>query len=128
MMRGVRLVVLSVSLLLSGAAVWAGPWTPEQQQLLMAARSVYVAVEASTWMPKGRTLADVAPTIRRRLEAHDFTIVRSADEPHELTLSVRYTELRGKAYRIDDYATVIRCDIQLVHRTLGELWSRTVEA
>ncbi|HZS11120.1 MAG TPA: HEAT repeat domain-containing protein [Nitrospirales bacterium] len=128
MLPGLRPVVLTICVLIAVPAAWPGPFTAEQRQLLLASRSVYVAVEATTWMPKGRTLADVAPIIRRRLEAHNFTIVRSPEEPHDLTLSVRYAEIRGKAYRIDDYATMIRCDLRLEHRSLGELWARTVEA
>jgi hypothetical protein len=120
--------ILSMVMLLSLAAVApasaAGPYAREVAQ----ARTVYVAVDASTWMPRARTLADIGPTIRGRLAAQQFTVVRKPDEPHDLTVQVQYREERGRAYRVNDYGTAITCRIAVVHRSAGLLWEKTIRA
>ena len=80
--------------------------------------SVWVEVTASTWMPRGRTLADIGPTIRSRLKAAGFTIVPQKSEPHDISVNVRYEERQGRQYRVDRYGTDIRCEID-VDGTVG---------
>jgi hypothetical protein len=90
--------------------------------------AVYLDLTASTWMPRGRTLADVAPTIRARLAAEGFRVVRSASDAHDAVLSVQYEERRGRVYRPGSYGTVIDCRIRLTDAAQHARWEIAIRA
>jgi hypothetical protein len=103
-----------------------GALPPEQVQVLGRATSLYLDVQFSTWMPRGHTLADVAPVIRNRLLAAGFTVVRDKTEPHDLVFKVSYREERGKEFRFNYYGTNISGDFVLGHPALGTVLSLTL--
>lgn len=131
--RALRVWLLSwvaVACLLSGAtmAQAAEPTlTDEQVQILGRAKTIYVDVVASTWMPRGRTLSDVGPSLRTKLASAGFTVVRNQTDRHELTLKVLYREEQGRQYRIDTYGTDITCVVQLEHAGIGPLLNLTIQ-
>ncbi|MGH7227657.1 MAG: HEAT repeat domain-containing protein [Nitrospiraceae bacterium] len=100
--------------------------TDAEYELLRQAKTIYVEVAFSTWMPRGKTLADVAPTLRTSLASAGFTVVRTSTDSHDLTLKVDYREERGKQYKIDMYGTDITCLIRLEHPELGLLLDMTI--
>ncbi|MGH7167690.1 MAG: HEAT repeat domain-containing protein [Nitrospiraceae bacterium] len=101
--------------------------TDEQRQTLGRAKTIYVDVAASTWMPRGRTLSDVGPSLRTKLASAGFTVVRNQTDRHELTLKVLYREAQGRQYRIDTYGTDITCVVQLEHAGIGPLLDLTIQ-
>ena len=100
--------------------------TDAEYELLRHAKTIYVDVAFSTWMPRGKTLADVAPSLRTSLASAGFTVVRKSTDSHDLTLKVDYREERGKQYKIDMYGTDITCLIRLEHPELGSLLDMTI--
>ena len=121
---------MAVACLLSGAPVVpaAEPiLTDEQLQLLSRAKTIYVDVAATTWMRRGRTLSDVGPSLRTKLAAAGFTVVRNQTDRHDLTLKVLYREEQGRQYRIDTYGTDITCAVQLEHAGIGPLLNLRIE-
>lgn len=121
---------VALACFVSGAtvAMAAGPTlTDEEVQLLSRAKTIYVDVVASTWMPRGRTLSDIAPSLRTKLALAGFSVTRDRADPHELTLKVRYREEQGRQYRFDTYGTDITCVVQLEHADLGPLLDLTIQ-
>jgi len=100
--------------------------TDAEYELLRHAKTIYVDVAFSTWMPRGKTLADVAPSLRTSLASAGFTVVRNSTDSHDLTLKVDYREERGKQYKIDMYGTDITCLIRLEQPELGSLLDMTI--
>ena len=100
--------------------------TDAEYELLRHAKTIYVDVAFSTWMPRGKTLADVAPSLRTSLASAGFTVVRNSTDSHDLTLKVDYREERGKQYKFDMYGTDITCLIRLDHPELGSLLDMTI--
>jgi len=100
--------------------------TDAEYELLRHAKTIYVDVAFSTWMPRGKTLADVAPSLRTSLASAGFTVVRNSTDSHDLTLKVDYREERGKQYKFDMYGTDITCLIRLEHPELGSLLDMTI--
>jgi len=116
--------------LISGAtvALAAEPTlTDEQVRTLSGAKAIYVDVAASTWMPRGRTLSDFAPSLRTKLASAGFSVVRDQADPHDLTLKVVYREEQGRQYRIDTYGTGITCVVHLEHGGIGPLLDLTIQ-
>jgi hypothetical protein len=100
--------------------------TDAEYELLRHAKTVYVDVAFTTWMPRGKTLADVAPSLRTSLASAGFTVVRNSTDSRDLTLKVDYREERGKQYKFDMYGTDITCLIRLEHPELGSLLDMTI--
>ncbi len=121
---------VALACLVSGAAVApaaAPTLTDKQVQILNRAKTIYVDVTASTWMRRGRTLSDVAPSLRTKLALAGFTVVRNQADRHDLTLKVLYREEQGRQYRIDTYGTDITCVVQLEHAGIGPLLDLTIQ-
>lgn len=129
-MRGASLLscLLVIGLLWGSLSASAGerPLTDAEYELLRHAKTIYVEVAFSTWMPRGKTLADVAPTLRTSLASAGFTVIRTSTGAHDLTLKVGYREERGKQYKIDMYGTDITCLVRLEHPELGSLLDMTI--
>jgi len=100
--------------------------TDAEYELLRHAKTVYVDVAFSTWMPRGKTLADVAPSLRTSLASAGFTVVRKSPDSHDLILKVDYREEQGKQYKFDMYGTDITCLIRLEHPELGLVLDMTI--
>jgi len=121
-------VTLVACIVWGAPAVQAAEWrvTDEQYQILARSKTIYVNVTSSTWMPRGRTLLDIAPTIRTKLDSAGFTVVRNQSDLHDLILTIQYREEQGRQYRIDTYGTDITCVVRLEHAELGPLLDLTI--
>lgn len=119
---------LAIGLLWGGLPAAAGErsLTDAEYERVRHAKTIYMDIAFSTWMPRGKTLADVAPSLRTSLASAGFTVVRSSTDSHELTLKVDYREERGKQYKFDMYGTDITCVIRLEHPELGSLLDITI--
>ncbi len=69
--------------------------------------SILVEVNTATWKPRGRVLFDVTATVRNKLSAAGFPIVRDEAEPHDLTLTLEYREEQGRQYDFTTYQTIV---------------------
>ena len=120
--------VLAMGLLWGGLSVAAGErsLTDAEYERVGHAKTIYMDIAFSTWMPRGKSLADVAPSLRTSLASAGFTVVRNPTDPHELTLKVDYREGQGKQYKFDMYGTDITCVIQLEHPEFGSLLNMTI--
>ncbi len=120
--------LLAISLLWDGLSASAGErtLTDAEYERTRHAKTIYVDVALSTWMPRGRTLADVAPSLRTNLASAGFIVVRKQTDSHDLTLKVDYREEQGKQYKFDMYGTDIACAIRLEHPELGSLLDMTI--
>ncbi len=129
-----RVTIRLGSYVLVGCIVWGAPAvqaaerivTDAQYQILARSKTIYVNVTSSTWMPRGRTLSDIAPTIRTKLDSAGFTVVRNQSDLHDLILTIQYREEQGRQYRIDTYGTDITCVVRLEHAGLGPLLDLTI--
>ena len=77
------------------------------------APSVYVSVDAKTWMTRGRLLYDIQGSLFKKLASAGFPLVRDHEEAHDVTLHVLYREERGEEYDIHAYGTIIRTKFTL---------------
>ncbi len=120
--------LLAIGLLWGGLSASAGDrtLTDAEYERVRPAKTIYIDVAFSTWMPRGKTLADVAPLLRTSLASAGFTVVRNSADSHDLTLEVDYREERGKQYKFDMYGTDITCGIRLEHPELGSLLDMTI--
>jgi len=120
--------VVAIGLLWGGLSASAGErtLTEAEYERIRPAKTIYMDIAFTTWMPRGKTLADVAPSLRTSLASAGFTVVRNSTESHDLTLKVDYREERGEQYKFDMYGTDITCVIQLEHPELGPLLDMTI--
>ena len=121
--------LLAVGLLWGGLSASAGErtMTDAEYERVRHAKTIYMDIAFSTWMPRGKTLSDVAPSLRTSLASVGFTVVRNSTDSHDLTLKVDYREERGKQYKFDMYGTDITCVIQLQHPELGSLLDMMIQ-
>ncbi len=130
--RGAPILVGVLGLLVWGGGALAETLdravSTEDAQVLREVKRIYVDVSFSTWMPRGHTLADVAPVIRTRLIKAGFTVVREKKESHDLLMTVDYREEQGREIRFDYYGTDITGVFKVEHPTLGPLLGFTVQA
>ena len=120
--------VVAIGLLWGGLSASAGErtLTEAEYERIRPAKTIYMDIAFTTWMPRGKTLADVAPSLRTSLASAGFTVVRNSTESHDLTMKVDYAEKRGEQYKFDMYGTDITCVIQLGHPELGSLLDMTI--
>jgi len=120
--------VVLLGLFSLGPPIWADerPLTDEEFQVLRAAKTMYIELTTTTWMPRGRTLTLIEPNLRTKMESAGFTVVRDPTDAHDLTLRVEYHEKRGQQFRVDMYGTNITCLIGLEHVSLGPLLRMTI--
>lgn len=120
--------LLVIGLLCGSLTLSAGErtLTDADYELLLDAKTIYVDVAFSTWMPRGRTLSDVTPSLRTSLASAGFIVVRNQTDAHDLTLKVDYREERGRQYKFDMYGTDITCAVRLEHPTLGTVLDMTI--
>ncbi|HET8580567.1 MAG TPA: HEAT repeat domain-containing protein [Nitrospiraceae bacterium] len=121
--------LLAIGLLWGSLSVLANERTLKdaEYELLRHVKTIYVDVAFSTWMPRGKSLTDVAPTLRTSMASAGFNVVRNSTDYHDLTLKVDYREERGKQYKFDMYGTDITCLIRLEHPELGSLLDMTIK-
>lgn len=120
--------MLAIGLLWGGLSASAGErtLTDAEYERVRHAKTIHMDVAFSTWMPRGKTLADIAPTLRTSLASAGFTVVRNEAESHDLTLKVDYREERGEQYKFDMYGTNITCVVRLEHPEFGSLLDMTI--
>ena len=120
--------VVAIGLLWGGLSASAGErtLTDAEYERVGQAKTISIDIAFSTWMPRGKSLTDVTPSLRTSLATAGFTVVRNPTDSHELTLKVDYREERGKQYKFDMYGTDIICVIQLEHPELGSLLDMTI--
>lgn len=94
---------------------------------LRGATTIYVDTAASTWKPRGLVLHEVGVSVRMKLDSAGFNVTRIRQEPHLLTLSVKYRETRGEPYGVNQFATVITGDFHVDHHTVGPVFDLTVQ-
>src|SRR5437764_15322671 len=94
--------VVAIGLLWGGLSASAGErtLTDAEYERVGHAKTIYMDIAFSTWMPRGKSLADVAPSLRISLASAGFTVVRNPTDPHELTLKVNYREGHGKQFKV----------------------------
>ena len=85
------------------------------------ARSIFVELHASTWKTRGRFFWDVEGSLRTKLNDVGFTVVRHDTDPHTLTLTVDYQEIKGEPIGINRFGTVIDGKFFLSHQAEGQL-------
>lgn len=105
-----------ISLLLSGVLITssvafseAEPTSPAMSADIVEGNRVYIDLSFSTWHPRGRSMSQIAPSLRVKLAAAGFAVVPDQSHSHDLTLHVNYREERGKQYRFDIYGTKLTC-------------------
>ncbi|RMH09263.1 MAG: HEAT repeat domain-containing protein [Nitrospirae bacterium] len=98
-----------------------------QARGLSGTKTIAVQVEARTWKPRGRLLYDIEGSVRVKLADAGFHVVRTAREPHGLTLTVLYQETKGEPYGINQFGTVITGTFRLAHHMRGTLLELTVQ-
>ena len=86
------------------------------------APSIHIQVDAKTWKTRGRLYWDVEGSMRKKLAATGFKVIRSPESPHQLTFQVLYKEEKGEQYDINSYGTVILGTFTLVDSLRGEPW------
>ena len=120
--------VVLLGLFSVGPTIWADEraLTDEEFQVLRAAKTIYIELTTTTWMPRGRTMTLIEPNLRTKMESAGFTVVRDPTDAHDLTLRVEYHEKRGQQIRVDMYVTNITCLIGLEHVSLGPLLRMTI--
>ena len=120
--------VVLLGLFSVGPTIWADEraLTDEEFQVLRAAKTIYIELTTTTWMPRGRTMTLIEPNLRMKMESAGFTVVRDPTDAHDLTLRVEYHEKRGQQIRVDMYVTNITCLIGLEHVSLGPLLRMTI--
>ncbi len=120
--------VVLLGLFSVGPPIWADgrALTDEEFQVLRVAKTIYIELTTTTWMPRGRTMTLIEPNLRTKMESAGFTVVRDPTDAHDLTLRVEYHEKRGQQIRVDMYVTNITCLIGLEHVSLGPLLRMTI--
>ena len=89
--------------------------------------TLYVDAKASTWKPRGRLLYDIEGSVRVKLTAAGFDIVRTRSSPHAFTLSVDYQETRGIPLGVNDFGTVITGKFRLEDRQGDSLFELVLQ-
>lgn len=120
--------VVLLGLFSVGPTIWADEraLTDEEFQVLRVAKTIYIELTTTTWMPRGRTMTLIEPNLRTKMESAGFTVVRDPTDAHDLTLKVEYHEKRGQQIRVDMFGTHITCLIGLGHVSLGPLLRMTI--
>ena len=120
--------VVLLGLFSVGPTIWADEraLTDEEFQVLRVAKTIYIELTTTTWMPRGRTMTLIEPNLRTKMESAGFTVVRDPTDAHDLTLRVEYHEKRGQQIRVDMYVTNITCLFGLEHVSLGPLLRMTI--
>ena len=83
---------------------------------------IHVQVDAQTWKTRGRLYWDVEGSMRKKLAATGFRVVRNQESSHQLTLEVLYKEERGEQYDINAFGTVIHGTFLFKNTPSGEPW------
>ena len=88
---------------------------------------IFLDVEATTWRrPRSRISFGIAPVLRMKLTSSGFAVTDDRERPHDLTLTVRYREERGKRMSVNLYGTDITCLIRLESPQREPLQSMTI--
>ncbi len=90
-------------------------------------RSIFVELHASTWKTRGRFFWDVEGSLRTKLNDVGFTVVRHDTDPHTLTLTVDYQEIKGEPIGINRFGTVIDGKFFLSHQAEGPLLEISIQ-
>jgi hypothetical protein len=91
------------------------------------ARSIFVELHASTWKTRGRFFWDVEGSLRTKLRDVGFSVVRHDTDPHTLTLTVDYQELKGEPFGVNRFGTVIDGKFFLSHQAEGPLLEISIQ-
>lgn len=78
--------------------------------------SLALETKMSTWKPRGRILYDLEASVRMKLTEAGFRVVRTPEEPAQVTLLVDYRETRGEPYGAVNFGTVLTGMFRLVDR------------
>src|SRR4249920_2142080 len=108
-LRVISLLLSGVLITSSAAFAEADRTSPATPAGSVEGNRVYIDLLFSTWHPRGRSMSQIAPSLRVKLAAAGFAVVPDQADPHDLTLHVSYREERGKQYRFDTFGTKITC-------------------
>ena len=88
---------------------------------------IYVDFHAKTWFPRGFLFTDIEAMIRNKVQAAGLSLTRDRSEPHDYVLAVAYREEPGREYRVQNYGTVIHCELRLTDRQQTSLFDVAFE-